>query len=257
MNVIRHQIRALRCRNTDGCWFIPERSLVSGLSHDLIHNIIGHYCEVEPYAVTETAQAVEDGARKIFAILILIREVKKISAFLENHLQSDGQTLDSRLPFSKSELVKVFTPDVAGEFEELQWELIAPVFSHRLLHRNIQIESRLPFIESRKIGAGGFGDVYEVVIPAGHHGFKGMDSAKVCAVTLIHGIIMILTFEQDARLVRKELRKGLGDGDLWLETGSNEHKIMSYLHHLEHPNILPLLTSYTYAGVPNFLLPLA
>ena len=31
---------------------------------------------------------------------------------------------------------------------------------------------------------------------------------------------------------------------------------MSYLHHLEHPNILPLLTSYTYNGVPNFLLPL-
>ncbi len=32
---------------------------------------------------------------------------------------------------------------------------------------------------------------------------------------------------------------------------------MSYLNHLEHPNILPLLTSYTYNGVPNFLLPLA
>ena len=32
---------------------------------------------------------------------------------------------------------------------------------------------------------------------------------------------------------------------------------MSYLYHLEHPNILPLLTSYTYNGVPNFLLPLA
>lgn len=32
---------------------------------------------------------------------------------------------------------------------------------------------------------------------------------------------------------------------------------MSYLYHLEHPNILPLLTSYTYSDVPNFLLPLA
>lgn len=39
--------------------------------------------------------------------------------------------------------------------------------------------------------------------------------------------------------------------------GSNEHQIMSYLYHLEHPNIMPLLTSYTYNGVPNFLLPLA
>ena len=32
---------------------------------------------------------------------------------------------------------------------------------------------------------------------------------------------------------------------------------MSYLYHLEHPNILPLLTSYTYNGIPNFLVPLA
>ena len=32
---------------------------------------------------------------------------------------------------------------------------------------------------------------------------------------------------------------------------------MSYLYHLGHPNILPLLTSYTYNGVPNFLMPLA
>ena len=32
---------------------------------------------------------------------------------------------------------------------------------------------------------------------------------------------------------------------------------MAYLYHLEHPNILPLLTSYTYNGIPNFILPLA
>lgn len=57
--------------------------------------------------------------------------------------------------------------------------------------------------------------------------------------------------------MRKELRKGFGDGDLWAEAGSDEHQIMSYLYHLEHPNILPLLTSYTYNGIPNFLLPLA
>ena len=62
---------------------------------------------------------------------------------------------------------------------------------------------------------------------------------------------------QPARLVRKELRKGFGDGDLWAEAGSNEHQIMAYLYHLEHPNILPLLTSYTYNGIPNFILPLA
>ena len=66
-----------------------------------------------------------------------------------------------------------------------------------------------------------------------------------------------LTSYQNARIVRKELREGLGDDDLWTQTGSNEHQIMSYLYHLGHPNILPLLTSYTYDSVPNFLMPLA
>lgn len=44
---------------------------------------------------------------------------------------------------------------------------------------------------------------------------------------------------------------------MWTNAGFNEHQIMSYLHHLQHPNILPLLTFYTYNGVSNFLLPLA
>lgn len=120
MDVIRHQIMALRRRNTDGNWFIPEGALVSGLSRENIQNLIRNYCEIEPYAVQETTQAVETGAMKIFAILILIREVKKITAFFEHHLQSDSQALDSRLPFSEPELGTVFTPDVASGFEDLQ-----------------------------------------------------------------------------------------------------------------------------------------
>ena len=194
MDLIRRQIRALRCRNTDGKWFIPEGSLKTGLPIEVIESVIRNHCEIEPYAFQWMTQAVETGAKKVFTILILIREEKKITAFWEHHLQSDGQILDSRLPFSKSELATIFPPDVADEFEEQQWDLLAPVFSHRLLHRNIQLESRLPFIESRKIGGGGFGDVYEVVVPAGHHSFKGINSTEVYSTGLIQLIVEDLIF---------------------------------------------------------------
>lgn len=189
MDVIRHQIRALRYMNTDGKWFIPDVSLVSGLSREIIHDLLQNHCKVEPYGVQWMTQAVENGARKVFAILISIREGEKITAFLEHYLQSDNQTLDSRLPFSKLELGKIFPPAVASEFEEHQWDFIAPVFNHRLLHRNIPTEFRLPFIESRKLGEGGFGNVYEVVIHAGHHNFKDIDNTKVFPASFVHMMV--------------------------------------------------------------------
>ena len=179
MDVTRGKIREARCRNADGRWFVPEASLVSALPPEVIRQSLQNHCDVEPFAVQWMIQAIEKGGGKTFATLILIREEKKIIAFLEHYLQSDSQNLDSRLPFSKSELEMILSPDAASEFHEHQWELIAPVFTHRLLHRNIPVEFILPFIDSRRIGGGGFGDVYEVVITTGHHKFKGIDTTKV------------------------------------------------------------------------------
>ena len=179
MDVTRRKIREARCRNADGRWFVPEGSLASVLPPEIIQQSLQNHCDVEPFAVQWMTQAIEKGGRRTFAALILIREEKKIIAVLEHYLQSDSQKLDSRLPFSRLELETILSPDVASEFHEHQWELIAPVFTHRLHHHNIPIEFNLPFIESRRIGGGGFGDVYEVVITAGHHKFKNIDNTKV------------------------------------------------------------------------------
>ena len=89
MDVNRYQFRALRYMNTDGKWFIPDVSLVSGLSREIIHNLLQNHCEVEPYGVQWMTQAVENGARKVFAILILIREEKKITAFLVLNMEAE------------------------------------------------------------------------------------------------------------------------------------------------------------------------
>ena len=179
MDVIRHQIRALRQRNTDGKWFIPDRSLESVLEYEAVQTSLQDYCGIEPYGVKWMTRAIRNGSRKIFAILILIREEKKVGAFLEHFLQSDDQILDFQLPFSPIKLEEVLPQAVANEFSEHQWEFLAPIFTHRLLHRNITSEVPLPFVESRTLGKGGFGKVFEIVIPAGHHDFKNIDSTKV------------------------------------------------------------------------------
>lgn len=183
MDEARHRIRELRRKNTDGKWFIPEGSLVSRLSHEVIQNLIQNHCDIESYAVQENTRAIEIGARKVFAILVLIREAGKIATFREHRL------LDARLPFSESDLLMVLNADLASEFAKQQWDFIAPIFSRQYLHHRLHKESRLPFIESRVIGGGGFGHVCEIVIPAGHHEFDGVDSTKVFLLLWLHSRI--------------------------------------------------------------------
>ena len=179
MDVIRLRIREARCRSADGRRFIPEGSLASVLSHEVIQHSLQTHCDVEPFAVQWMTRAVHQGGMKTFAVLILIRAENKIGTFLESYLQSDSQKLDSRLPFSKVDLEATLSLDFASEFQERQWELMAPVFTNRLLHRKIPVEYSLPFLESRRIGGGGFGDVYEVLVAAGHHNFHNVDSTQV------------------------------------------------------------------------------
>lgn len=158
---------------------------MSALPPEVIQQSLQDHCDIKPFAVQWMVHTIEKGGRKTFAALILIREEKKMNAFLEHYLQSDSQKIDSRLPFSKSELETILSLDEASEFDEHQWEFIAPVFTHRLLHRNIPSNFNLPFVESRMIGGGGFGDVYEVVIAAGHHSFEGIDITKVSSTFVI------------------------------------------------------------------------
>jgi len=68
--------------------------------------------------------------------------------------------------------------------------------------------------------------------------------------------------EQDAEITRKELDLDHTTTDQaiessWDEVGANEHRVMSYLHHVQHPNIMPLFASYTYLGTHNLLMPIA
>ncbi|KAF9771363.1 hypothetical protein IL306_010990 [Fusarium sp. DS 682] len=136
----------------------------------------------------------------------------------DDQLQPDR--LDHKLPFSLQALEDMtMKPIDATRFHEKQWEVIAPVFKPFVLRRQFANDTILPFRSEVKLGQGGFGDVYRIIIDSAH---------------------------QSDQLVRKDLQSHVEDYETELQN-------LAILKLLEHPNISKLLGCYTYRGVHSFL----
>ena len=116
--------------------------------------------------INEMSTRIHTGARRIFAILTVMNRQEFILQFLEtDNLQRSP--LDHRLPISLADAREII-PDIATSFYDRQWEFCAPVFCEGTGHRNLDIFTSMPFIEDKKVGEGGFGEVFKVIIHDGH-----------------------------------------------------------------------------------------
>ena len=163
---LRHKIRALRCKNNETQkFFVPDGALDDCFDDAVAGKILENH-QLEPFQIKTAVDAIVNGGRKVFAILVTIRRAENIVHFIANdHLQ--GHRLDSRLPFFKDSL-QSFVPDVAEEFYEEQWHFTAPILSRQFHHRNLDVETILPYLQSKFRGEGAFGKVHEVTIHSSH-----------------------------------------------------------------------------------------
>jgi hypothetical protein len=118
--------------------------------------------KVEPYLLDEITESIMRGARKVFAILVLIEEVWLVKDLMQRY-----QVLDHGLPLSL-ETLRNFTVKVALNFNETQWQFLAPQFGRSMLTKQIPQEKILPFLKDEKIGEGGFGAIYEISLDPEH-----------------------------------------------------------------------------------------
>ncbi|KAI1321914.1 kinase-like protein [Xylariaceae sp. FL0255] len=224
MDALRSKIKALRRKNAMQHTYIPELLLESVMTIDIVRKALSD-SDVPSYQREETVNRILPGALKIFAILLLLNLQDQLAKFIES-----DQFHDAKLPFATS----ILTEDIklenesAKDFEEKQWELIAPTFLRATLHRRLGRNAVLPFTESKRIGKGGFGTVYEVAIDVDHQvlgdGFSRVVARK--------------DFEAETSHL-KELEN------------------LAVLNHLKHPNIVELLSSFTHDGKHSLLFPLA
>ncbi|KAI1119941.1 kinase-like protein [Nemania abortiva] len=224
MEQLKTSLKALRRRNASRHWFIPSLSFDLVVTEEAVRQTLVEF-EVPVYLQEETVAKVFQHGRRIFATLLLLGYQDYLSYFIES-----DQIEDAKLPFKTEILVQeVRLPaGKAADFEDRQWEVIAPTFRRGTLNRRLGEGTVLPFLKDERIGEGAFGTVYEVMIDADHQS---------------------LDFTFPERVARKEFTIG--------PNHAKELENLSILNHLKHPNIVELLSSYEHGGKYNLLFPLA
>ncbi|MCJ1393796.1 hypothetical protein MMC18_006672 [Xylographa bjoerkii] len=243
MHSLRDTLVGIQVKNFESRWYVPGKELNKVLSRTAVEAATIS-CGIEVHKRTEVVDLILKGAKKIFAVLVLIGNESSIVDFIENDSLQD-QRLDSRLPFRRAELDEVLDENIAMAFHRTQWTVSAPIFRRDTSHRVLNDDTILPFSRNVKVGSGAFGTVFEITLDPNHQGIW-RDSQLL----------------QDLRLVRKEI--DLPDVDtkppntsLAAKAPRKEDHVLSLLRLIKHPNIIQLVASYSYRGTYNLIFPRA
>lgn len=211
-------------------------------------------CCLRPEESPEVVQFIMKGARKIFAILILIREERTILKFIEND-QYSKSNLDDKIPFSM-ETLRNIDPDIAEFFYIQQWEFSTPYITGDISHRVLDENVVLPFLQEKFLAEGSFGVVHEVVIHRCSQSLRHLqldDVSNLFRITTCHIRPHTNVDLQNLRIVRKTFKSDKNTD----ESRDNELRNLAVLKLLRSPYIVELLGSYTQNGQHSFLFPLA
>ncbi|KAJ3486614.1 hypothetical protein NLG97_g6578 [Lecanicillium saksenae] len=216
--------------NLEGDHFVPEAALL-----DLVCESHVKQSLLEIPTPAQEIQYLTDsilrGARKCFAILVLIGRSAAISRFF----QRDSLQLscpDDRLPYTSETLQKIFEKDTTGltvkRFLEKQWMFVIPVLKPHMVSRILDKEIILPFISEDSAGRGSMGTVWKMKLHPDCHQLP------------LDGDIVIrkqieCSKDNDMAVFQKELEN------------------LSLLTHLSHPNIVQLYCSYMYRDRCNLI----
>jgi hypothetical protein len=165
---IEDRLVALQTRNFESAYFVPTKDLEELLSKPSVQDILNR-CGIEAEHRDETTSIILSGARRIFSILILMRDEALIRKFIE-HDQFQFKHLDAKLPLTESALQQIIGNGPAKRFYRKQWMFVSPYFRNDLLHRILKHDVVLPFMDSSFIGRGDFGTVSEVTLHPRHQG---------------------------------------------------------------------------------------
>ncbi|KAL8678041.1 MAG: hypothetical protein Q9186_005572 [Xanthomendoza sp. 1 TL-2023] len=231
---LKRQLESKMVKSESGRYFLPEAYLNVIFTLEDIEKAVDEL-DCPAHHRLGLAKRIYEGGRRIFAILIKNGEENSIVAFREHDV------LDARLPLNEALATWVLDQVGPAFAREYQWQFLPYKFLRHMrdYHRDMSDgEWILPFVGDHKVVAsGGFGDVSQVNVFPSQQDFtrNKNDSTQV---------------------IRKTLRiKSNQSTESYNRAFRNEQRCLVLLNQLNHPNIVPLLASYTYMGVHHFLFP--
>jgi hypothetical protein len=169
---LRSKIEGLRRQNAQNQTYIPDLLLFLLITHEVVHTEL-KMGNVKPYLLEELTRKIMAGAKKVFAILVLIGEVRLVKDLMER-----DQLQDYSLPLPL-DILEDFGDVVALNFRQGQLEFLAPQFTRSMISKPITPKNALPFLRDEKIGNGGFGTIYEISLDPDHQNFRDGFSKRV------------------------------------------------------------------------------
>ncbi|EUC47623.1 hypothetical protein COCMIDRAFT_3418 [Bipolaris oryzae ATCC 44560] len=234
LETLYQEIEKNRSRSVSGTYFICAEKIRSIFSLDKVELAIQEL-DCDPHERIGLANKIHQEGIVVFAILVWMRRSGNIVKFREH------DCLDTQLPIPETRAQQI-VPEFGLSFaREIQWQFLPYVFKkdmcdyHRYIHEANVI---FPFVgEAEKIGQGGFGEVTRIQIPTN---LQELFHSKEDTVSVIRKRIM-----HRKKQTQEDYDKSF----------QKEMKSLRLLHQLKHPNIIPLLGSYTHNEEHNFLFP--
>ena len=169
--------RQLETANEDR--FLPDVALSEVITEQVVVDVISSSSIPRHEQKDHLIEFVLHDARKIFCILVWIREVPFIDSFFRS------REVDPRLPFKLEYLVEIGVSGTAArEFVTRQWDYIAPVFDNGT--RRLELRHILPFKSVKGIpnAVGGYGAVRQVELYNAHQKLVAGSSTGAGTVSL-------------------------------------------------------------------------
>lgn len=208
--------------------------------------------------LSEASKAIESGAWKIFAILLLMNKPELITKILAND-QVFYSNPDAKLPFSKAHLQTIFPrPIDAEEFFHYQWTVSALVFRNHGFLQQIGRKVILPILREESLKTGGFHACIAL----------RFTTISTCSVQFLIREEVVESYQKiscstanskSQKFVRKMMVRRDGGQEHKNETNEqgNEHRNLTILRGLKYPNIVQLLYSFEYRQNISLIFPLA
>ncbi|KAL2038546.1 hypothetical protein N7G274_008593 [Stereocaulon virgatum] len=231
---LKRQIESKMILSESGRYFLPASYLSLIFTLNEVEKAVAEL-DCAAHDRLGLAKKIYDEGIRTFAILVKNGEEDSIIAFREHDV------LDARLPLDEALATRILNQLGTAFAREYQWQFLPYKFRRHMRDHHVHISDRewiLPFIgEYEVVASGGFGDVFKMQVFPSQQEFFLSEGSHV-------------------QIVRKRLRTQTGQSkEAYDKAFRNEQRCLILLNQLNHPNIVPLLASYTYEREHNFLFP--